>query len=198
MGGDLVTDARLRGPWLNAMLYSDLSDAAWRVFTGALMWCAEQETDGVIPRRYLHKLHPEGEQHDAWRELEAAGIWAAGADGGRVLNGWADELGQNTAEKIAQYRENSRRRQQEYRDRQKGDVTGDETRDVTHNVTHRVGIGINKKRGTSESPTPLPPRKSDLCPQHEWNRRDQCTEPHDNSGDRPDTLVSLSGVPHAS
>lgn len=27
-------------------------------------------------------------------------------------------------------------------------------------------------------PTPGPPKKSDLCPQHEWNRKDQCTEPH--------------------
>lgn len=32
-----MTDARLRGEWLNHIRFDSLSDAAWRVFTGACL-----------------------------------------------------------------------------------------------------------------------------------------------------------------
>ena len=54
-----MTDARLPGRWLTDPHLEALSDRLWRVHTGALMWSAEQGTDGLLPRRTLRLLHPE-------------------------------------------------------------------------------------------------------------------------------------------
>ena len=152
-----MTDARLRGEWLSSLRFSSLSDTAWRVFTGALMWSAEQETDGVIPMRFLRTLHPSFDDlPDVYAEITAAGLWAMSGDQVELL-GWArrglDGLGQSTAEQVRTYREGSRKRQQQYRDRRKGShgahrefeapsavrVTGNATRDVTGDETANVG-----------------------------------------------------------
>lgn len=73
-----MADARLRAEWLGQMRFDDLSDAAWRVFTSALMWSIGNGTDGVIPRRYLRYLHPDGVIEESVRiELVHAGLWSS-------------------------------------------------------------------------------------------------------------------------
>lgn len=164
-----MTDARLRGAWLGRLRFDSLSDAAWRVFTSALMWSAEQGTDGMIPARYLRQLHPDGEQPGAFQELTEAGIWEPAEAGGYQMVGWGADLGQSTAAEVLRYRENARERQQRRRERLKGvqstdrvdgdrqavtgdlsmrdvhgDITHDASSDVTHDVTHDVGKGKGK------------------------------------------------------
>jgi len=160
-----MVDARLPAEWLGSIRIDNLSDRAFRILAGALMWCNGQGTDGSIPARYTKYLHPDGDDQGAFDELEVSGLWSRVADGYR-LNGWAVELHQSTAEEIERYRDAARRRQKAYRDRQRGSDAGSEPptaggsrgmRDVTHNamrdVTANVGSGSlgesNKKSAYS-------------------------------------------------
>lgn len=151
-----MTDSRLRGEWLNSMKFDDLSDVAWRVFTGALMWCNENGTDGFVPTRYLKMLHPDGTRADAYAELVSASLWEQLPSGYR-LQGWSGALGQSTANEVETYKANARERQQRWRDREREkkakrvgftdsprDVTRYETSDVTENVGTGTGTGTGE------------------------------------------------------
>jgi hypothetical protein len=111
-----MTDTRLRGEWLNNMRFDDLSDAAWRVFTNAMMWSNENGTDGVVPRRYLKMTHPDGEISEAFDEILEAGLWSESTDG-YVFIDWDGVLGQETAERVELNREKWRQRQRDKRER---------------------------------------------------------------------------------
>lgn len=145
-----MVDARLPAEWLGSIRIDNLSDRAFRVLAGALMWCNGQGTDGAVPDRYTKYLHPDGDDPAAFEELERAGLWEHVDDGYRLV-GWATALRQSTAEEVARYREGAQRRQKEYRDRQRAmpavtpppraigalpaeDVTHNGARDVTSNV----------------------------------------------------------------
>lgn len=145
-----MVDARLPAEWLGSIRFDNLSDRAFRVLAGALMWCNGQGTDGSVPVRYTKYLHPDGDDPDAFDELEAAGLWSRVEDG-YLLTGWSDRLHQSTAEEIQRYRDASRRRQKAYRDRQRGaNASSDEAtasdppamRDVTRNVTRDVTANV--------------------------------------------------------
>lgn len=161
-----MTDARLRGSWLGKILFDDLSDPAWRVFTSALMWCAEQGTDGRIPARYLRQLHPSGEHAEAFAELARVGIWKRTPEGYELID-WSGDLGQSTAEQVERYRANNRERVARSRARaleraksrsegrgldQPADaLTGEiAPSDATGDVTHYVGKGKGKGSGTDK------------------------------------------------
>lgn len=160
-----MTDARLRGAWLGKMRFDDLSDAAWRIFTSALMWSAEQGTDGVIPTRYVRQLHPLGVMEGANSELVDAGVWKRTPDGYALID-WAGELGQSTAEQVEKYREKNRvkaarqRQRQaervralaEARDVEQGDepVTADSATGVVPPGTHPGYVGRGNGRGRGE------------------------------------------------
>lgn len=153
-----MTDARLKSEWLNAMRFDALTDAAWRVFTGALMWSVDNGTDGAIPTRYLRMLHPDGAKPDAFAEIEKAGLWVATKDGFQ-LDDWDGALGQSTAAQVAAYKENAMKRARAYRERERAKltkpktnqppVTGDVTRDVREHVGEGKGEGEGK--GSKES-----------------------------------------------
>lgn len=145
-----MVDARLPAEWLGSLRIDKLSDRAFRVLAGALMWCNGQGTDGAVPARYTKYLHPDGDDEGAFDELEAAGLWCRVADG-YLLTGWAEDLHQSTAEEIHRYRDAAKRRQQAYRDRHR--ETDSQTqratpqepvavRDVTHNVTRDVTANV--------------------------------------------------------
>ena len=106
-----MTDARLRGEWVSSMKFDNLSDKAWRIFTGALMWSAENGTDGFIPDRYSKRLHPDGSDIQAEWELSEAGLWekTRDADGnkGMQLVDWDGALGQSLAIQVETYRANA-------------------------------------------------------------------------------------------
>ncbi|MGC5223865.1 hypothetical protein ACPW96_14935 [Micromonospora sp. DT81.3] len=152
-----MVDARLPAEWLGSIRIDDLSDRAFRILAGALMWCNGQGTDGSIPARYTRYLHPDGNDQAAFDELEKAGIWTR-VDDGYFLDGWSTDLRQSTAAEVERYRESSRLRQKAYRDRRRvgvataapsppdypmstRDVTRDPTHDVTNDVTANVGSG---------------------------------------------------------
>lgn len=128
-----MTDARLPGRWLNDPDLLDLSDRFWRVHTGALMWSAEQGTDGLIPAKVLRLLHPEGATAEDARGLISAGLWAAEGPGYRVLR-W--DASQSLAADVERARASNRERQA--RHRAKASKAGSVTRDVTR-VSPRQG-----------------------------------------------------------
>lgn len=127
-----MTDARLPGRWLTDPHLEALSDRLWRVHTGALMWSAEQGTDGLIPRRTLRLLHPEIATADDARALVDAGLWAVDGDEFQVLD-WARS--QTLAADIEHQRERNRQKQRAHRARLNAERAN---RDVTDDVTGYV------------------------------------------------------------
>ena len=151
-----MTDARLPGPWLNTMRFDALSDTAWRVLTGAMMWSAENGTNGLVPARYLRMLHPDGEQPAALSELVTAALGVQ-QDGGFRLLDWDGALGQSTALQVETYKANGRKRQRDFRERQRmslakavGFVETPEQADpepVTRYVTDEATRDVGKGKG---------------------------------------------------
>lgn len=133
----ILVDSRLPESWLTSPRFEDLSDAAWRIFTCALMWCNAQGTDGAIPLRYADRLLLSGPQPDAYAELESAGLWVR-TDEGFQLQGWGGELGQSTAEYVRERKEANREKVAAWRQKQRQKSAG-ETSDVTGGVTGYVG-----------------------------------------------------------
>ncbi|MFE4727383.1 hypothetical protein [Microbacterium sp. NPDC056736] len=144
-----MVDARLPAEWLGSIRIDNLSDRAFRVLAGALMWCNGQGTDGAVPARYPRYLHPDGDDPAAFEELERAGLWEH-TDDGYHLVGWTSALRQSTAEEVERYRDGARRRQKEYRDRQRATtatspprgIGGRSRPDVTHNATRDVTANV--------------------------------------------------------
>lgn len=184
-----MVDARLPAEWLGSIRFDNLSDRAFRILAGALMWCNGQGTDGAVPARYTKYLHPDGDDQDAFDELESAGLWSLVEDG-YLLAGWSGDLHQSTAEEIHRYRDAAKRRQKAYRDRQKGPDSELQraiahepraTRDVTHNatrdVTANVGSGsLSETRERSAYVTRNVTRHADspFCAKHPTGTSDPC------------------------
>ncbi|KQQ00592.1 MULTISPECIES: hypothetical protein [unclassified Rathayibacter] len=103
-----MTDARLPGRWLTDPNIEELSDKAWRVMTGALMWSNEQGTDGEIPRRTLRLLHPENVDAGTVLELVRSGFWEAHDKHMQIL-GW--DRTQTRASDVEWQRERNRQNQ---------------------------------------------------------------------------------------
>lgn len=163
-----MTDTRLPGQWLNSIKFDNLSDAAWRVFTNAMMWCNESGTDGFLPERYLSRTHPDGVLLGAIAEVEQSGLWAR-VEGGYRFNDWDGALGQSTAERVELQREQWRQRSRAKRAREKENLAralGVElsdpqksgrsaTRDVREgrpSVTSTGGVGTGPGQGQGQGP----------------------------------------------
>ncbi len=130
-----MTDARLPSRWLTDPQMDALTDRLWRIHTAALMWSAEQGTDGQIPRRTLRLLHPDGGTAADADELAAAGLWQV-ADTGYEVNGWART--QSLAVEVEATRAANRERQARHRARlavTPAPAAPVVTRDVTRDIT---------------------------------------------------------------
>ncbi|MDM7856630.1 hypothetical protein [Cellulomonas alba] len=68
-----MTDARLPERWLNDRRFMRLSDAAWRLYTLALMWSVANRTDGLLECDDLNLLHRVDPRNAA--ALVDAGVW---------------------------------------------------------------------------------------------------------------------------
>ena len=99
--------------WLHDPAYWNLSDAAWRLHTHALMW-AIGRTDGQIPLSMLTMLLPgtDADRARAAQELVDAGRWAD-TETGWALPDWDEH--QSTVEVI----DNNRRRERDKKRRQR-------------------------------------------------------------------------------
>jgi hypothetical protein len=146
------------------MRFDDLSDTAWRVFTGALMWCNRHGTDGALPTRYLKTLHPDGVQPAANEELEHHQLWSR-TETGYKLAEWGGKLGQSTADEVEAYKASNRERQRKFRDRERAKKAAHLPRDVTRYVTDDVTGDVGKDRlgkdrpGQAEVLTAVPDEK---------------------------------------
>lgn len=149
-----MTDARLPGKWVTDPRMDELSDRAWRTFTGALMWSNEAGTDGLVPQKSLRFLHPLGVDSDTLIELVEAGLMEP-ADGGAVrVCDWVG-VGQELAEVVEERKAQARERQRKFREDQKRKqlkrgspkpVLSDEGRDVTRDVGPDVGQEQDRDR----------------------------------------------------
>lgn len=150
-----MTDARLRGAWLTAPNMIGLSDRAWRVFTGALMWCAEQGTDGAVGDGHL-RFFSEVTATATYDEIESAGLWRR-VDGGYQFMGWDSTLGQSTAATVETYRSRARDRARRYRETQRARELAESGRDLDEEevrmvveVAERIGDRIEWARKVLE------------------------------------------------
>lgn len=158
-----MTDARLPGRWLMDPTIRTLGPDRWTVFSWALMWSAEQGTDGLIPRHMLPLLHPKGATAEDAEALVSMGLWEAEGDGYRVRD-W--ERSQSLAADVEHQRERNRRKQQAYRERarERDDVTGYVTEEsprrgeaeerpaVKAGISETTRTGARGSRPRSESP----------------------------------------------
>ena len=143
-----MTDGRIPGKWMNEPRFIEMDVHAWCVFTKAIAWSNEAGTDGLIKRRYLSLLHPDGEQPQAFATIAEMGLWKP-IDGGYQLIDWNKKahqggLGQETAENVRAQKKRKRENQQAYRDRKAseggpGGPGGGVTGDVTGHVADHVG-----------------------------------------------------------
>jgi hypothetical protein len=109
-----MTDARLPSRWLTDPALEALSDRLWRIHTAALMWSAEQGTDGRMPPRTLRLLHPDGATASDADELVAAELWRTTSDGYEVID-WGRT--QSLAADVEATRAANRERQARHRAR---------------------------------------------------------------------------------
>lgn len=128
-----MTDARLPGRWLLDPRMDALSDRAWRIWTNALMFSAEQGTDGLIIRRSFRYLHEHGVEPHVLDELLNAGLVQITDDAALQVFDWSGSAGQSPAERVQQQRLANKERQARSRARKREKDMGDSTRDVTHN-----------------------------------------------------------------
>lgn len=157
-----MTDARLPGRWLNDPILDTLSDRLWRVHTGALMWSSEQGTDGLIPRRTLRLLHPDGATVDDARGLVSTGLWAAEGEAFRV-RAW--EQTQTPAAVVEHQRERNRLKNQALRDRERAKraATPEHPRVTGHVTGYAAGQdrpGQDRTGQASDKPPSLQPQSA--------------------------------------
>jgi hypothetical protein len=164
-----MSDSRLPDSWLGNPRFDEMSDETWRVWCGGLMWSNRHGTDGLIPKRYLKVLHPDGEKRGAASWLSSKGFWLESGEN-YAFTEWV-KFGQETAAVIAQNKESNRLRQQKYRDSLKDGqnpvspkpkpkkpqaVTRDIARDVGQDTTEtETGTGlVNEALSSHESVNP--------------------------------------------
>ena len=153
-----MTDGRIPGKWINEPRFVEMSVDAWCIFTKAIAWSNEAGTDGLVKRRYLGLLHPQGEMPAANHEIAALGLWRPTSDGFQFID-WNKKahhggLGQELAAVVQGQKERSKSNQQAYRDRLKGksDDTAPVTGDVIANVSDHVGQDRKGQASDNEVP----------------------------------------------
>lgn len=114
-----MTDARMPSRWLTDPALDILSDKAWRTFMAALMWSAENGTDGALPHNALRFLHPQGVDDVTAAEIITAKKWEKTAGGYQVLK-WSDT--QSLAEIVQAQREKNREHVKAWRQRKAAEM----------------------------------------------------------------------------
>lgn len=157
-----------------------LSDAAYRVHTEAIFWCARNLTDGVIRDHEVNQIRPRAERHvkemvdrDLWHHAadakDCSNCSARLAEAGRpippdgyVLHDYLDF--QPSRAKVTQERQAKTERQQRWRDKKRGgsrDGSVDTSRDAStpSPVDAVVDASVDAPVDPAPSPTPSPPRR---------------------------------------
>lgn len=153
-----MTDGRIPGKWINEPRFVEMSVDAWCIFTKAIAWSNEAGTDGLVKRRYLGLLHPQGEMPAANQEIVALGLWHPAADGFQFID-WNKKahhggLGQELAAVVQGQKERKKNNQAEYRKRL---AESPAPQGVTGNVTDLVAdhVGQDRKGQASDNEVPF-------------------------------------------
>lgn len=129
-----MTDAHLPGRWLSDPRSDRLSDQAFRTFSNALTYAAEQGTDGFLERRALRWVCPEGDLAASQiSELVAEGFLLEEGDGAHRVAEW--ERTQSSHAQVEAAREQSRVRKQRSREKAEAAKVAAQATVVTRHVT---------------------------------------------------------------
>jgi len=120
-----MADARLRDTLIGDPKMENLTDTEFRVWTLGLVYANRHLTDGHIPARALRYLHPDGEKPVAVERLLALKLWVHHRDGGWQIHDYLKS--QSSAKQVTDYLEGNRRRQKEWRERQKAENASPDT-----------------------------------------------------------------------
>lgn len=107
--------------WLDDPVMFGLSDGAWRLYTGALMWCIGR-TNGQVPWQMVSRLTPgsDSDRQVAIKELIEAELVSSDECALWVEN-WDEH--QSTVEQIQDHRRKLRERVAKYRAKKSGNGT---------------------------------------------------------------------------
>jgi hypothetical protein len=130
-----LTDARLPGSWLYTLPWVALSNDARALLASALMWCAQQETDGATPDAVLGALP--GVSPAAIKELQGAGILCRTDDGWQLLQDWGAT--QTPRAQHEQRRKNTRERVNRHRNKPARNAV---TNPVANAASNAIGNGL--------------------------------------------------------
>jgi len=164
-----VTDTRLAESFLTHPALDELSDGAHRVYVQGLVYAVGHGTDGLLPRRSLRFLHPEGPRPANVAELVAAGLWSAVGDGYEVRNFLRYQSSAEQVRLAAEARQAGRdaaaekKREQRAGAKAKGatsvfrDVPGDSCRDSGRDFTGQAGQAGQALEATTRAVGTWPP-----------------------------------------
>jgi hypothetical protein len=157
-----VTDARLAPSFLDHPVIEALSSDAFRVYVNAIVYTVDKGLDGLVPKRALRLLHPDGTTQKQVRDLVDAGLWLPAGEDFTIRNLLRY---QTPAAQVEQEKENARLRKRKSREaallREKeklaAAVTRDGTRDVpreSHRTPPRTGTGTGQAQDSKNGTTP--------------------------------------------
>ena len=127
----MSSDAILPETWLTERRFAQLTDRAWRAWTGLLMFSAAQGTDGRVRREELQFISRHAADEDVLHELVNAELITV-TDTDVQARNWP-ALGQVPASHVERAREQARTRQRRHRARKQVPVTRDTTITTTTN-----------------------------------------------------------------
>jgi hypothetical protein len=137
-----MTDARLPGGWLYVMPWVALSNDGRALLASALMWCAQNETDGSMPDAVLGTLP--GSSTAAIAELTLdAGLLHRTGDGWQLLQDWSET--QTTRAQHEQRRKNTRERVRTHRNKTASNAVTNGVTNALHRGQDRTGQAAPKR-----------------------------------------------------
>lgn len=132
-----MTDARIPDHWLGDPRFDCWQPETWQFFTHCLMWSNRYLTDGHIPIKHARYLAQDLDLDLLVGQLESAGMCTRTNQA--ICLDWS---AQSTRHEIEARKKANKVKQQNYRDRQKAEVTelrSHRPGDITGDITGLVG-----------------------------------------------------------
>lgn len=132
-----MTDARLPDQWLGDPRFDCWQPETWQFFTHCLMWSNRHLTDGHIPMKHARYLAQDFDLDLLVGQLESGGMCTKTNQA--ICLDWS---AQSSRHEIEARKTANKVKQQNYRDRQKAEVTelkSQRSSDITGDITGLVG-----------------------------------------------------------
>ena len=132
-----MTDARIPDQWLGDPRFDCWQPETWQFFTHCLMWSNRYLTDGHIPIKHARYLAQDLDLDLLVSQLESAGMCTKSNQA--ICLDWS---AQSPRHEIEARKKKNKEKQQNYRDRQKAEITelkSQRSSDITGDTTGLVG-----------------------------------------------------------